>query len=117
MNKSYDYIWGNGKFNNWFDIIIGVIVCLAISFCLTEVLFSFDFKVSFQKALIFIILFVFLLLLFYCFMKQCRYKLLDDKIVFGFKEKEILYRNINSLIFTLASRPRGIYDIGLGAFL
>lgn len=57
MIKSYDYIWGNGKFNTWFDIITGVIVCSGISFCLTELLFSFDFQVSFQKALIFLILF------------------------------------------------------------
>ena len=114
MNKSYDSIFGNGKFSNWFDIVTGVIVCLAMSFSLTEVLFSFDFKVSFQKALIFTILFAVLLLCFCCFMKQCRYKLLDEKIVFGFREKDILYRNINSLFFTLASRPNGIYNIGLG---
>ena len=25
-----------------------------------------------------------------------------------------MYRNINSLVFTLAYRPKGIYDIGLG---
>lgn len=114
MIKSYDYIWGNGKFNTWFDIITGVIVCSGISFCLTELLFSFDFQVSFQNALIFLILFLFFLLLFSCFMKQRRYKLLNEKIVFGFREKEILYRNINSLFFTLAFRPNGIYDIGLG---
>lgn len=47
-------------------------------------------------------------------MKQRRYKLLDEKIVFGFKEKEILYHDINSLVFTLTYRPKGIYDIGLG---
>ena len=118
MNKSYDSIFGNGKFSNWFDIVTGVIVCLAMSFSLTEVLFSFfDFKLSFQKALIFTILFAVLLLCFCCFMKQCRYKLLDEKIVFGFREKEILYRNINSLFFTLASRPNGIYNIGLGETL
>lgn len=58
-NKSYDYIFGNGKFNTWFNIIVSIISCSAISFCLTELLFSFDFKVSFQKALIFTILFVF----------------------------------------------------------
>lgn len=57
-NKSYDYIFGNGKFNTWFNIIVSIISCSAISFCLTELLFSFDFKVSFQKALIFTILFV-----------------------------------------------------------
>lgn len=114
MNKSYDYICGNGKFSNWFDIISGVIVCLAISFSLTEVLFSFDFKISFQKVLIFTIIFVFLLGLFYCYMKQRRYKLLDEKTVFGFREKEILYHDIHSLVFTLAYRPKGIYDIGLG---
>ena len=51
-NKSYDYIFGNGKFNTWFNIIVSIISCSAISFCLTELLFSFDFKVSFQKALI-----------------------------------------------------------------
>lgn len=113
MNKSYDYIFGSGKFVNWFDIITGGVVCSAMSFSLTEMLFSFDFKMSFQKALIFTILLVFFLLLFYCFIKQHRYKLLDEKIVFGVRKKEILYRNIHSLIFTLASRPRGIYDIGL----
>ena len=64
-NKSYDYIFGNGKFNTWFNIIVSIISCSAISFCLTELLFSFDFKVSFQKALIFTILFVIFLLLFY----------------------------------------------------
>ena len=25
MIKSYDYILGNGKFTNWFDIITGVL--------------------------------------------------------------------------------------------
>ena len=114
MIKSYDYILGNGKFINLFDIITGVIICSAISFCLTETLFSFNFKLSFQKVLIFTILFLLLLLLFYYFIKQCRYKLLDDKIVFGFRKKEILYRNINSLVFTLTYRPKGQYDIGLG---
>ena len=69
-NKSYDYIFGNGKFNTWFNIIVSIISCSAISFCLTELLFSFDFKVSFQKALIFTILFVIFLLLFYYFIKQ-----------------------------------------------
>lgn len=49
-NKSYDYIFGNGKFNTWFNIIVSIISCSAISFCLTELLFSFDFKVSFQKS-------------------------------------------------------------------
>lgn len=114
MNKSYDYIFGNGKFNNWFDIITGIFVCSALSFCLTEVLFSFDFKVNFQKILFFTILFLSFLLLFYYYIRQRRYKLLEDKIVLGFREKEILYRNINSLVFTLAYRPKGIYDIGLG---
>lgn len=114
MNKSYDYIFGNGKFNNWFDIITGIFVCSALSLCLTEVLFSFDFKVSFQKILIFTILLLSFLLLFYYYIRQRHYKLLEDKIVFGFREKEILYRNINSLVFTLAYRPKGIYDIGLG---
>ena len=114
MIKSYDYILGNGKFINLFDIITGVIICSAISFCLTETLFSFNFKLSFQKVLIFTILFLLLLLLFYYFIKQRRYKLLDDKIVFGFRKKEILYRNINSLVFTLTYRPKGQYDIGLG---
>ena len=95
MIKSYDYILGNGKFTNWFDIITGVIICSAMSFSLTEVLFSFNFKFNFQKVLIFTILF----LLF---------------LVFGFRKKEILYRNINSLFFTLTYRPKGIYDIGLG---
>ena len=80
MIKSYDYILGNGKFINLFDIITGVIICSAISFCLTETLFSFNFKLSFQKVLIFTILFLLLLLLFYYFIKQRRYKLLDDKI-------------------------------------
>ena len=42
-NKSYDYIFGNGKFNTWFNIIVSIISCSAISFCLTELLFSFDF--------------------------------------------------------------------------
>ena len=111
MIKSYDYILGNGKFINLFDIITGVIICSAISFCLTETLFSFNFKLSFQKVLIFTILFLLLLLLFYYFIKQRRYKLLDDKIVFGFRKKEILYRNINSLVFTLTYRPKGQYDI------
>ena len=114
MNKSYDYIFGTGNFNNWFDIITGVFVCSALSLCLTEVLFSFDFKVNFQKILIFTIFFLSFLLLFYYYIRQRHYKLLEDKIVFGFREKEILYRNINSLFFTLACRPKGIYDIGLG---
>ena len=35
-NKSYDYIFGNGKFNTWFNIIVSIISCSAISFCLTE---------------------------------------------------------------------------------
>lgn len=74
-NKSYDYIYGNGKFNTWFNIIVSIISCSAISFCLTELLFFFDFKVSFQKVLIFTILFVILLLLFYYFIKQRTYKL------------------------------------------
>ena len=39
-NKSYDYIFGNGKFNTWFNIIVSIISCSAISFCLTELLFS-----------------------------------------------------------------------------
>jgi hypothetical protein len=114
MIKSYDYILGNGKFTNWFDIITGVIICSAMSFSLTEVLFSFNFKFNFQKVLIFTILFLLFLLLFYYFIKQRRYKLLDEKIVFGFRKKEILYRNINSLFFTLTYRPKGIYNIGLG---
>ena len=113
-NKSYDYIFGNGKFNTWFDIIVGIISCSAISFSLTEVLFSFDFKVSFQKALIFTILFVILLLLFYYVIKQRTYKIFDQKITYGFREREILYADIHSLVFTLSSRPKGIYDIGLG---
>lgn len=113
-NKSYDYIFGNGKFNTWFNIIVSIISCSAISFCLTELLFSFDFRVSFQKVLIFTILFVILLLLFYYVIKQRTYKLFDQKITYGFREREILYANINSLVFTLASRPTGIYDIGLG---
>ena len=74
MIKSYDYILGNGKFINLFDIITGVIICSAISFCLTETLFSFNFKLSFQKVLIFTILFLLLLLLFYYFIKQPRKK-------------------------------------------
>ena len=73
-----------------------------------------NFKFNFQKVLIFTILFLLFLLLFYYFIKQRRYKLLDEKIVFGFRKKEILYRNINSLFFTLTYRPKGIYDIGLG---
>ena len=113
-NKSYDYIFGNGKFNTWFNIIVSIISCSAISFCLTELLFSFDFKVSFQKALIFTILFVIFLLLFYYFIKQRTYKLFDQKITYGFREREILYADIHSLVFTLSSRPKGIYDIGLG---
>mgnify|MGYP006963537637 CR=1 FL=1 len=59
--------------------IVSIISCSAISFCLTELLFSFDFKVSFQKALIFTILFVIFLLLFYYFIKQRTYKLFDQK--------------------------------------
>ena len=113
-NKSYDYIFGNGKFNTWFNIIVSIISCSAISFCLTELLFSFDFKVSFQKALIFTILFVIFLLLFYYFIKQRTYKLFDQKITYGFRERKILYADIHSLVFTLSSRPKGIYDIGLG---
>lgn len=50
MIKSYDYILGNGKFTNWFDIITGVIICSAMSFSLTEVLFSFNFKFKFSKS-------------------------------------------------------------------
>lgn len=34
MNKSYDSIFGNGKFSNWFDIVTGVIVCLAMHYFL-----------------------------------------------------------------------------------
>ena len=98
-NKSYDYIFGNGKFNTWFNIIVSIISCSAISFCLTELLFSFDFKVSFQKALIFTILFVFFLLLFYYFIKQRTYKLFDQKITYGFRERKILYADIHSLVF------------------
>ena len=89
-NKSYDYIFGNGKFNTWFNIIVSIISCSAISFCLTELLFSFDFKVSFQKALIFTILFVIFLLLFYYFIKQRTYKLFDQKITYGFRERKIV---------------------------
>ena len=111
-NKSYDYIFGNGKFNTWFNIIVSIISCSAISFCLTELLFSFDFKVSFQKALIFTILFVIFLLLFYYFIKQRTYKLFDQKITYGFRERKILYADIHSLVFTLSSRPKGIYDTG-----
>ena len=102
-NKSYDYIFGNGKFNTWFNIIVSIISCSAISFCLTELLFSFDFKVSFQKALIFTILFVIFLLLFYYFIKQRTYKLFDQKITYGFRERKILYADIHSLVFTLSS--------------
>lgn len=69
---------------------------------------------SFQKALIFTILFVIFLLLFYYFIKQRTYKLFDQKITYGFREREILYADIHSLVFTLSSRPKGIYDIGLG---
>ena len=112
MIKSYDYILGNGKFTNWFDIITGVIICSAMSFSLTEVLFSFNFKFNFQKVLIFTILFLLFLLLFYYFIKQRRYKLLDEKIVFGFRKKEILYRNINSLFFTLTYRLKEYMTLG-----
>ena len=114
MNKSYDSIFGNGRFTDWFDKIAGVLICFAASFCLTEVLFSFDFKVNFQKALIFSILFLFFLRVFFYFIKQRRYKLFDGKIVFGARETEILYHNIHSLVFTLADRPGGIYNLGLG---
>ena len=102
-NKSYDYIFGNGKFNAWFNIIVSIISCSAISFCLTELLFSFDFKVSFQKALIFTILFVIFLLLFYYFIKQRTYKLFDQKITYGFREREILYADIHSLVLLWSS--------------
>ena len=54
------------------------------------------------------------LLLFYYFIKQRTYKLFDQKITYGFRERKILYADIHSLVFTLSSRPKGIYDIGLG---
>lgn len=113
MNKSYDYVWGNRKFIFWFDVISGVICCTGLSYCLTEFFFSFDFKVTFQKILIFTILLALLLRLFYLFIKRRRYELLEDKIVYGFRRKEILYRSINSVLFTLALTPSGQYNIGL----
>ena len=34
-------------------------------------------------------------------------------MVYGVRKKNILYKDINTLIFTLSTTPRGIYNIGL----
>lgn len=49
MNKSYDYIMGGSKFSNLFDFISGIIICILFSFCLSELIFSFDFKIYPKK--------------------------------------------------------------------
>ena len=40
---------------------------------------------------------------FYYFIKQRTYKLFDQKITYGFREREILYADIHSLVFTPVS--------------
>lgn len=49
MNKSYDYIMGGSKFFNLFDFISGIIICTLFSFCLSKLIFSFDFKIYPKK--------------------------------------------------------------------
>lgn len=113
MNKSYDYIMGGSKFSNLFDFISGIIICILFSFCLSELIFSFDFKIYPKKIIFFIGSLIVLLFIFYCFLSQRRYRLLEQKLVYGVRKKNILYKDINTLIFTLSTTPRGIYNIGL----
>ena len=54
MNKSYDYIMGGSKFFNLFDFISGIIICTLFSFCLSKLIFSFDFKIYPKKIIFFI---------------------------------------------------------------
>ncbi len=113
MNKSYDYIMGGSKFSNLFDFISGIIICILFSFCLSELIFSFDFKIYPKKIIFFIGTLMVFLVIFYCFLSQRRYRLLEQKLVYGVRKKTILYKDINTLIFTLSITPRGIYNIGL----
>lgn len=113
MNKSYDRIMGDNKFCGIFAIIMGGLMCILLSFSLNEIIFSFDFKIYPQKILLFIIILALLLSGFYYFISQRRYKLLDEKLVYGANRRNILYSHINTLVFTLAASPKGIYNIGL----
>ena len=113
MNKSYYYIMGGSKFFNLFDFISGIIICTLFSFCLSELIFSFDFKIYPKKIIFFIGTLIICLVVFYFFLSQRRYRLLEQKLIYGIRKKTILYKDINTLIFTLSTTPRGIYDIGL----
>lgn len=66
-----------------------------------------------KKIIFFIGSLIVLLFIFYCFLSQRRYRLLEQKLVYGVRKKNILYKDINTLIFTLSTTPRGIYNIGL----
>ena len=87
MNKSYDYIMGGSKFSNLFDFISGIIICILFSICLSEVIFSFDFKIYPKKIIFFIGSLIVLLFIFYCFLSQRRYRLLEQKLVYGVRKK------------------------------
>ena len=82
MNKSYDYIMGGSKFFNLFDFISGIIICTLFSFCLSELIFSFDFKIYPKKIIFFIGTLIICLVVFYFFLSQRRYRLLEQKLIY-----------------------------------
>lgn len=74
---------GGSKFSNLFDFISGIIICI---------LFSFYFLLLSQSTAI---------------------QIIRTKIGLWCQKKNILYKDINTLILTLSTTPRGIYNIGL----
>lgn len=59
---------GGSKFFNLFDFISGIIICTLFSFCLSELIFSFDFKIYPKKIIFFIGTLLYVLLFFISFL-------------------------------------------------
>ena len=111
MKKSYDFITGRNKFLDIFSSIAGGLLGIILAVSITEAFFSFDFTVYPQKIVVFLFVLIVIALVLYCGAMQRRYFLLDEKIVYGLKRKEIQYENIHTLLFTLAETPRGLYSV------
>lgn len=111
MNKSYDVITGRNKFSDIFSSIVGGLLGITLAVSITEAFFSFDFAVYPKKIVVFLFVLIIMVLVLYCDVMQRRYFILEEKILYGLKRKEIQYENIHTLLFTLAEPPRGLYTI------
>ena len=68
-------------------MIMLIIICTLFSFCLTELIFSFDFKIYPKKIIFFIGTLIICLVVFYFFLSQRRYRLLEQKLIYGIRKK------------------------------